>query len=113
MARLKGLITIVVILAAAYTGYKVVPVFFNNYQFQNELENQARVDSYSSRSAKEISDSVMMKAQQCNITLSPEQIRVERSGPELAISAEYTVHIDLPVHPFDMTFTPSTKNRRI
>ncbi len=38
---------------------------------------------------------------------------VQRAGNDLTVNAEYDVHIDIPIHPFDLHFTPSTKNKRI
>jgi hypothetical protein len=38
---------------------------------------------------------------------------VQRAGNDLSVSAEYDVHIDIPIHPFDLHFKAETKNKRI
>lgn len=113
MGRLKSLITIIVVAAAIYTSYKVVPVFYNNYSFQNELENTVLVESYVSRPERQIQELVAAKAAALNIPISPEEVVVRRDGMQLTISTEYSVHIDIPIWPFDLKFSPSTQNRRI
>jgi hypothetical protein len=111
--RLKALIWLLVLVSAMYVAFQVVPVWYANYQFQSDLEQIAVTESYSTRTEGEIQQIIASRAQGYGIPLRPEQIRVQRIGSQLAISAEYTVHIDLPVYPFEVRFHPSTKNRRI
>jgi hypothetical protein len=114
MKTLKGLIALFVIVSAVYVGYKVVPVYFDYYQFQDAVEQEARIQSYTGKSEADIRDTMWKKAQQLELPLtSPEQIKVERTGTSIAISTEYTVHIDLPIHPFDLKFQPNSKNKQI
>ena len=102
------------VVAGIYVGYKIVPVYFNYYQFQDAMEQEARVQSYTGKSETDMRDSIWKKAQQLELPLaSPEAIKVERTGTAVSISTEYTVHIDLPVHPFDVKFTPNSKNKQM
>lgn len=113
MKSIKALFGLLVVFAIFYLGYKVLPPYFANYQFQDEIQNQAEQMSYSQKSEQEIRDGIVKKARDYEIPLSGEQVKVLRSGNELTISADYTVHIDIPVYPFDLHFTPSGKNKRI
>ena len=114
MKLLRGLIGIFVVVAGLYVGYNVVPVYFNFYQFQDAMEEEARIQSYTGKSESDMRETMWKKAQQLELPLaSPEAIKVERTGNEVAISTEYTVHIDLPVHPFDVKFTPNSKNKQM
>jgi hypothetical protein len=111
---LRGLIALFVVGAGVYVGFKVVPVYFNYYQFQDAMEQEATVQSYTGKSESEMRESMWKKAQQLELPLaSPESIKVERTGNAVSISTEYTVHIDLPVHPFDVKFTPNSKNKQL
>ena len=112
-ARLKALVWILAAVCAVYIGFQLVPVWYANYQFQNDIEQVALVESYASRSEAEIQESVAARARTYGIPINAEQVRVQRDGSQLMIWTEYTVHIDLPVYPFDVKFRPSTKNRRI
>jgi hypothetical protein len=113
MIRLRALLTILIVGSAVYVGSKVAPVYYTYYQFQSDLEQAAMVESYTTRSEADIQQSVATRGRDYGIPLRLEQIRVRRAGNELSISAEYIIHVDLPIHPIDLKFTPSTKNRRM
>lgn len=113
MKSLRALFGLFVVVAGFYLAWKLIPPYFNNYQFEDEVQNAALMNSYSTRSPEEISSDLAKKAAEYDIPLTPEQINVERNGNELSIWAEYTVHVDLPVFPLDLKFRPATKNRRI
>ncbi len=114
MNKIRGLIALLIFVSLIYLGYLVVPVYFNYYQFQDAIEEEARIQSYTGKSESDIRDSMWKRAQQLELPLtSPEQIKVERTGNTVAIHTEYSVHIDIPVHPFDLKFEPNTKNKQI
>ncbi len=113
MKTIKALFGLLVVVAIFYLGYKVMPPYFANYQFADVIQNETDMNSYSQKSEQEIKDSVVKKARDLDIPLTSEQVKVQRSGPELAISADYIVHIDIPMYPFDLHFTPASKNKRI
>lgn len=113
MQRLKSLIGLLVIMAAIYVAWQIFPPYYNNFQFQDEIESQARLNSYTTKSEQEIKDGLMKKARELEIPVTSEQVRVQRNGAELSISAEYSVHVDLPMYPLDLHFTPNSKNKKI
>jgi len=113
MTRLKALIGLLILGAGIYVMLQVVPVWYANYQFQSDIDQIAVTESYTGRSDGELQQIVAARAHSYGIPLRAEQIRVQRSGGQLSISAEYSVQIDVPVYPFEMRFRPSTKNRRI
>ena len=113
MSRLKALTGVVLVIAAFYAAYLVLPPCISNYEFQDDVNNEALVNSYSSKSEMDISATLAKKAAEYGIPLKAEQIHVERSGPELSIWADYSVHVDLPGFPLDLNFHPATKNKRI
>jgi hypothetical protein len=115
MKTLKALFGLLVIVCGAYLAWKVMPPYFNNYQFQDEVEAQARQLSYANppKTEQEIRDIIAKKATEFDIPLTSDQIKVNRSGTTLGISADYTVHIDVPFYPFDLHFSSATKNKMI
>jgi hypothetical protein len=113
MIRLRALLTILIVGGGIYVGSKVAPAYYTYYQFQSDLEQAAITESYTTRSEANIQESVAARGRDYGIPLRLEQIRVRRSGNELSISTEYTIHIDLPIYSFDLKFAPMTKNRRI
>jgi hypothetical protein len=114
MKTLKTLIALAVLIAGIWVGVKVVPAYFTYYQFQDAIEQEARIQTYSTKTADEVRQMVWKKAQDYELPLaSPEDIKVERTTGSVSIETEYTVHIDVPIHPFDLKFQASTKNKQI
>jgi hypothetical protein len=113
MNRLKALFGVLMVVAAFYAAWMLLPPYFGNYQFQDDIRNEALMNSYTTKTEQEIRDTLVKKAAEYGIPLKPEQINVRRAGPELSISADYTVHVDLPGFPLDLQFHPATKNKRI
>jgi hypothetical protein len=112
MKTLKALIAIAVVVSAVYVGYLVAPVYWNYYQFQDSIEEEARIQSYTGKSENDMRDTVWKKARQLDLPLTSEDdIKVQRAGSTVSISTEYTVHIDVPFHPFDLKFQPTTQNK--
>jgi hypothetical protein len=112
-ARLKALISILIVAAVFYVALQVLPPWYANYQFQSDIEQIAINESYTSRTEGEVQEIVAARARNYGIPLRADRIRVERNGSQLIISTEYTVQIDIPVYPFEMTFHPASKNRRL
>jgi len=113
MNRLKALFGLFVVVAVSYTAWMVLPLYVNNYQFQDDIQNEALLNSYSNKTEQDIRNTLAKKAAEYGIPLKAEQINVQRNGPELSIWADYTVHVDLPGFPLDLRFHPATKNKRI
>ena|SRR5579864_3328802 len=113
MKTIKALFGLFVVVAMVYLGVKVLPPYFANYQFEDVVDNEAKMNSYNQKSEQEIRDGLLKKAHDLEIPLTSDQVKVQRMGSELAISVDYSVHIDIPVYPFDLHFTPSSKNKRI
>lgn len=114
MKTLRGIIALAVVGFAFYVAFKVVPVYFDYYQFQDAIEEEARIQSYTGKNVNDIRETVWKRAQQLDLPLaSPDDLKVERTGNTVSIQTEYTVHIDIPIHPFDLKFEPNTKNKQI
>ncbi len=112
MKSLKALLAVAIFGSLVYVAYRVVPVYLSSYQFQDSIEEEARLDSYSQKTEQEIKDSVFKKAQSLELPLTAEQIKVQKLSNGVSISAAYKVHVDIPVHPFDLSFTPNSLNHR-
>ena len=113
MKQLKSLLGIVVVVVAIYLLWKVMPAYYTNFEFQDFVESQARIESYGQHTEPEIAEIYAKKAADLEIPLTASQIKVQRAGNDLTVSAEYDVHIDIPIHPFDLHFKAETKNKRI
>jgi hypothetical protein len=108
--------TLFFIVALIFVGLKIVPVYFGNYSFKDFVEDESRRASYSPASTEEtVRDEVFKKAQEYEIPLTKEQIKVSKgSGGGLqavVISADYDVHVDLMVTSTDLHFSVASQNK--
>ena len=113
MRGVRFWIGVLVLLCAAYGTYKLVPVYMSAYEFEDAIKEEAKLAVYSQKSDDQIHDTIMKKAAEFEIPVAGEQVKVRRNGSDLTISADYGVQIDVPVHPFVLTFHPSSNGHRI
>ncbi|MBI2678723.1 MAG: DUF4845 domain-containing protein [Candidatus Koribacter versatilis] len=114
MKQLKSLIGILVVVAAFYVVWKLMPPYYNQLQFQDAVDAETRASSYSpNKTEQDIRDSIMKKARENDIPVTPEQIKVMRFGTDVSVTVDYTVHVDLLVRPIDLNFHVGSKNKAI
>jgi hypothetical protein len=116
MGTIKAFVGILVIVAAIYGCWTVIPPELSNYSFQDDLKNIAMNAGANPRQTdQDILGFVMKKAQEHDITLTPEQVTVTRIGtpgaPAVYVAADYSVTVNMPGYPFTLHFTPSSGNK--
>jgi len=114
MEKLKGFIFLLLIVAAIYATWNMVPPYWNNYQFQDDVDDVARRSSYANRTTEdEIRDLVIKKAASNNITLKEDQVTITRGSDGIGITVRYRIHVDMVMFPRDLDFTVNSYNKRI
>ena len=117
MGTIKMFLGLFVIVGVLYTTIKLIPPYFENYQFQDAIKDEAVRDSYAPKSEDDIRTTVLKKAQELEIPISEEGIRVTRQGNQFSgtviIHAAYVVHVDMPGYPLDLHFDASTENKGV
>jgi Domain of unknown function (DUF4845) len=112
MKTLRLLFGLFVIGAAVVASWKVIPAYVNNYQFQESIDDSARMGVVNSqKSEDDIRNGIYEQAQSLKLPLKPEDITVQRDNNGVFISADYVVHVDLPGYPFDLSFHPSSNRQ--
>jgi len=115
MGTIKLIFGIFVIVSAAYLGIETIPAYYSNYEFQDAIKTEALTSTYTPKTEADIRDSVFKLAQGYELPLTKDGIKVQRSGGQnvgtVTIDAPYTVHLDIPVYPFDLHFDPNTENK--
>jgi hypothetical protein len=117
MPSLKMAFGLAVMAAMVIVGVKVVPVYFNNYEFEDAVKNEALQATYSSRTEDDIRDTVIKRAKDYDIALTPKQVKVSRTGQNgngnLSIDVVYTMDINLPGYSTTVEFHPSSSNKGV
>ena len=110
MQRLKALVGVLAVVACFYYGFKILPPYMAEYQFQQEIQTIARNNEYSQVDVSVIREQVKKKIEETGVPISPESVIIYRTGNnDVIIGANYTVHVDA-IFPFDMNFHPAAKN---
>jgi hypothetical protein len=116
MGTVKAVVGFLVIVGAMYAGFQIIPPELANYSFQDDLRNVAMVGGSNPRTTdQELLDSIIKKAQEHQIALTPEHVTVQRIGTPGAlavyVAADYSVPVSLPGFSFNLHFTPSSGNK--
>ena len=117
MGSIKMFVGIFLIVGGLYASVKLIPPYFENYQFQDAIKDEATRDSYSAKTEDDIRTAIFKKAQEYDIPLPIESIQVQRQGNQFSgtviIHASYTVHVEMPGYPVDLHFDASTENKGV
>lgn len=113
MGKIKGLIGLAVIACGFYVAWSLIPPYFYNYQFQDDLDDIARRVSYVPNTDDDVKAMVIRKAKEEEIPLKEDEIVISRNGPTIGITVKYNIHVDMAVHPVDLDFTVNSFNKRI
>jgi hypothetical protein len=116
MGTLKATFGFLIIIGAIYAGFQVIPPEMGNYAFQDDLRNVALTAGANPHTTdQDLMDSVIKKAQDHQIVLTPQDVTVQRiSTPgvnAVYVAADYSVPISLPGYSFKLHFTPSSGNK--
>ena len=111
MKTIRALLGVAFIVVVLFALWKLVPPYFNNYQLQDAIADEARMNTYTPKSVEDMRDTVWKKCKQLEIPVTRDQINVQRDGQSVIIWLDYTVHVDLPGYPVDLQFHSSTKNK--
>ena len=110
MKAFKAVLGLVIVAAFFYTAWKVIPPYMNDYEFEDSVAQIAHEATFNyQRTEQDVKDAVAKKAAEFSIPLTGDQVHVTRNGPEVIITGDYSVHIDLPVHPVDLRFHVNSK----
>ena len=114
-SKLSLLLTLVVVGALGFTAIRIVPVYVENYQFQDSIETESRfaLTGYPKRSADDVRADIFKKAQDLGIPANAEDIRVTMTNGSVEIGLDYSVPIDLKVYQFTLQFHPHADNHSI
>ena len=111
MKTVKALLGLAMLVLAVYVGWTMIPPYFNNYKLEDIIADEARINTYSNKSEDAMRETVFQKAKDLDIPITRENINVTRQGQSVTIDVNYFVHLDYPIHPVDLHFQSSSKNK--
>ena len=116
MGTIKAILGFLVIIGVIYAGFQVIPPELANYSFQDDLRTIAMTGGANPHETdQQLLDEVIKRAQDHQLTLTPEQVTIQRIGtpgsPAVYVAADYSVPVSLPGYSFTLHFTPSSGNK--
>lgn len=111
MKSVKAVLGVGIIVVVALVLVRIVPPYYNNYELQDAIVDEARMNTYTQKPVQEMQEAIFRKCQELDIPVTRDQVNVQREGQTVTIWLDYTIHVDLPVHPVDLTFHSSTRNK--
>ena len=112
MKTIKSLIGLVVVAAVVMFVIGFAPPYFNNYQFKDDVLQEARFANVSipPKSDEDIRNNLLRKAKEYDIPLKAEQIQVTRAGSDVLISAPYAIDVKfLTGQTYRLEFNPGNQ----
>ncbi len=114
-SRLNLVLTLLIVGFLIFAAVEIVPVYVNNYQFQDSMQSEARFAlSYPVKNADDIRNDLWRKAQDLSIPLATkDDIKVTETQSDVEISVDYSVPVNLKVYQFTLQFHPHADNHTI
>ncbi len=93
----KTLLGIVFLAALVFAGFKIVPVYIQNYQFQDAMQTEARfaLSGWPKKSEDDVRDDLWKEMQKEGIPARKEDLHVSIQQSLVNITLDYSVPIDL------------------
>lgn len=110
MKAVRAILGLAIVVAFFFVAWRVVPPYMNDYEFEDAVAQIAHEATFNyQRTEQDVKDAVAKKAAEFSIPLTGDQVKVSRNGPEVIITGDYTIHVDLPIHPLDLRFHVNSK----
>jgi hypothetical protein len=111
--RLKALIFTALLGFGIYAAVKILPSYFAEYQFADKMQETARFAVVNRYSEEHVRDTIYKAAQDLEIPVKREDIKVVATQSVVKISVDYSVPVDLLFYHTELHFTPASENKSL
>jgi len=111
--RLKTILVLAVIVLVIFAAIKIVPIYVNDYELSDSMQEQARFAVVNRYSEEQIRDNVYKKVLELGIPAKKEDIKVVATNSLVRISLDYTVPLDLLAYHTDLHFSTNSENKSV
>jgi hypothetical protein len=109
----KTILSLAFLAALVYASVKIIPVYVNDYQLNDYVQNQTPFWQTQHATADAVQKNVLAKAQDLGLPLAAENVTVEVTANKVTVILDYHVPVDLKVYTLPLHFTHSSENRSI
>lgn len=104
--RLKAIIYTVILVVGVFVAFRLVPLYVNEYQLQDKMNEQAKFAIVNRYSEDQVRDILFKVIQDLDIPATRDDIKLATTNHGITISVTYTVPVDFFVYKTDITFSP-------
>jgi len=112
-SRLKAIVWTAILASFVYVCIRVVPLYFNDYQFRDTMQSTARFASVNRQSPDAIRKKLLQEAEKAEMPIRLEDIKVVSRGGRIDIEVNYNVTVDLHVYEWTLNFHPTASNSQL
>jgi len=107
--QLGCVIGLIILIAAGFTAYKMIPVKVKAAELRQEIVDEAK--SAGLRNDKEIRANIMNKAQELGLPLEDKNLLIARTGnASIRVEANYVVPVEFPGYTYMWEFEHKAQN---
>ena len=110
---IKAILSLAFIVAVIYSGFKILPVYVDNYQLQDYIQGQTPYWLTQRASADVIRKTILAKAVDLDLPVGEDDVTVQADQNKVTVKIDYTVPVDLKVYMLQLHFTPSSENKSL
>ena len=111
--RFKAIAITAILVFGVFAAFKLLPPYINEYQLSDKMQEQARFGVVNRYTEEQIRDTIFKEAQDLDVPIKKEDIKVLASSSVVRISLDYRVPIDLLFYKMELHFTPSSENKSL
>jgi hypothetical protein len=111
--KFKAIAYTAIVVFGVFSAFKLLPPYIAEYQLADKMQDQARFGVVNHFTEEQIRETIFKEAQDLDVPIKKEDIKVLASPSVVRISLDYTVPIDLLVYKMDLHFTPSSENKSL
>jgi hypothetical protein len=112
-SKLKAIAFTAIVLFGGYATFKLLPPYMAEYQLSDKMQEEARFAVVNRYTEEQVREAIFKEAQQLEIPIKKEEIKVLASPSVVRISVDYTVPVDLLIYKMEVHFTPSSENKSL
>jgi hypothetical protein len=112
-SKLTAILYTAFVIFGVFAAVKLLPPYIAQYQLSDKMQEQARFAVVNHYSEEQIRDTIFKEAQDLEVPVQKEDIKVLASASVVRISLDYTVPIDLLIYKMQLHFTPSSENKSL
>lgn len=102
--NMKQVFLLLLLVVALYASSRVVPIYFNAFQFSDFVKQEVRFAAASRRTPDDIRARIVERAKADELAIAAKDVHITRRGPAFNVEIDYLVPLNLRVYQRSLAF---------